>query len=261
MDKFVQLPFIIPAPEEIDIEHYIDSLLFSDKNVIDPSYELFSSLSNEEIKNLCERSNWEDEIRKKNNLSEDAIRTYKKFIEFQIIKQRQDSAFRTFNDGNKEICELIHSVAEDFSHNPRELKRFINSFRLHYFLFYTKLEQANVRGTKNELDLNQVVRWVILSMKWPEVVRWIQQSRGCRSSDKINKNEIKYPNRLEKLELMGKDSTNIEIWLEKAKEIAQLNIESAPWLNNDDLRHFFHREFHDYAEGQRLSNGMGKGLW
>lgn len=264
MDKFVQLPFVIPTPEGIDLDRYIAALLSNSKRISGSDDELLSQLIAEFKEKRTANEDLNNEIiaiKEKHNLTDDEFKELNAKIECQIIRDKQDLDFEKFNDDNEEICDLIRSAAGDFSNNPRELKRFINAFRLQYFLYCTKIEQASVRGIQIKVDFDQVKRWVVLSMKWPEVIRWIQHNGGRDRRANLNEKDSNCLSRLKQLELMGKESTNMGIWLSKAREIVQLNIETTPWLKDDALRQFFYDEFNNYSEGHRLSDGSGKGLW
>jgi hypothetical protein len=50
-------------------------------------------------------------------------------------------------------------------------------------------------------------------------------------------------------------------WQEGAKAALRLERAAAPWLDDDDLLEFFHREFHEHDAGDRLSDAGGRGFW
>jgi hypothetical protein len=66
--------------------------------------------------------------------------------------------------------------------------------------------------------------------------------------------------RLKLIEEASGPATNLTMWHQKAKEVLRLTPRVAPWLNDDELLQFFHEEA-TREEGQRLSDGAGKGLW
>ena len=81
-------------------------------------------------------------------------------------------AISRFADRTFDVQVAIDKGAKYFGGNPRELKRFIDSFRFNYYLWW-----ARHRKDLSAPDLDQVVRWTVLSMKWPETVRWLRRGR------------------------------------------------------------------------------------
>lgn len=49
-----------------------------------------------------------------------------------IAKMNKD--IREFTDNDNGIAQIIKNGIKNFSRNPREAKRFVNSFRFYYFL-------------------------------------------------------------------------------------------------------------------------------
>jgi NAD-dependent dihydropyrimidine dehydrogenase PreA subunit len=229
MDKFVQLPFIIPPANKKDLESYTTALL-SIKKKADP----------------------DPKVPRQDDDHEAEVREAERAKRRKII----DRGIRIFSDENEKIREMILNTAANFSHNPRELKRFINTFRFQYFLWWAQL----VRGKKDAVSKEQLRRWVVLSMKWPGVVRWVQHSGGRDQISTIAEKDQVQPSRLRKLELMGEKAEDMDAWKVEAKKIIWLDERKAPWLNDDDLRQFFLDES-KFPESERLSDGEGKGLW
>jgi hypothetical protein len=242
MDKFVQLPFVVPRPDRPELLRYINSLL---------SYETDDGQSEreEKVKRIV------DEIYETGidpNHPEDAMKYIEKEvpeirekvqdeIEKRKIYKNLESKYKNYNDGNKEIRDQIVDAAADFSYNPRALKRFINEYRFQYFLWSARCDAQNME----EFPLKALRKWVIFTMKWPQVLRWIQ---GGVNID-----------RLQLLEQMGEGAETPEIWYKNAKEIARLNIGEASWLGDESLRKFFYDE-NKLEKNERLSNFVSGGF-
>jgi hypothetical protein len=138
------------------------------------------------------------------------------------------------------------------------LKRFVNAFRFQYFLWWARRS----RNFDEELTLEQLQRWVVLSMKWPEVVRWLRRSGGRERRIALDeKAATAVPSRLKLLEEMGSKTADLKTWCQQAIDSLRLASETTAWLNDDDLRQFFCDECTKYPAGKRLSDGAGKGLW
>jgi hypothetical protein len=100
-------------------------------------------------------------------------------------------------------------------------------------------------------------RWIVLSLKWPEVVRWIRRSYGGREA---GPSEARSPSRLKQLEEFGGSSQDQEAWQAAIMAQFQLTAEKAPWIADDELRQFFKAES-ELEESSRLSTAEGNGLW
>ena len=107
------------------------------------------------------------------NLDETQRGRLQEQLEARIVQRKLDEGIETFTDKNPEIQRVISVATDYFRGNPRELKRFINSFRFHYFIWWARRAQELESPT-----LEQLLRWTVLSMKWPEVVRWLRRSGG-----------------------------------------------------------------------------------
>lgn len=256
MDKFVQLPFVIPPVNKDDLDRYTTTLLSIRKDVT-PDSQI-----DDVVKNLDGNVKTNNDVIEaiKNvpiSLTDLQLTQIKEIFTAHVVQRTLDAGIASFKDENEDIRKQIIAAAAAFSHNPRELKRFINAFRFQYFLWWAQ----RARGIGQDLSLDQLQRWVVLSMKWPEVVRWIRRSGGREKRTSATDQNLVQPSRLKQLETMGKDATDISVWYKKAQEIAHLDKDKIPWLNDDDLRQFFYDETNLCNEGQRLSDGVEKGLW
>ena len=70
-----------------------------------------------------------------------------------------------------EVHEQFRQFIQDFSNNPRDIKRFYNVLRFYRFLRETMQEYDP--SSERQPSLNQLRRWIILSLNWPGFVRWL----------------------------------------------------------------------------------------
>jgi hypothetical protein len=84
-------------------------------------------------------------------------------------RKELDKKLDDYSDLDKNIRELMRNTTSVFSNNPRDLKRFMNVFRFQYFLL---LARQN-RGLNVPSNI-QLSRWITITLKWPELARWIQ---------------------------------------------------------------------------------------
>jgi hypothetical protein len=258
MDKFVQLPFVIPPPERNELKKYVDSLLDVDNNNINLKRidEVARSVENkssdivniEEIANdLAERSGLNDEKQRE--------------ILHQVIRQRSntkkiDQGIDSFSDKDPNIRKLITDATNQLSNNPREIKRFLNVFRFYYFLRWARKGQGLLAPSLEELT-----RWIILSLKWPDVVRWIQWSPILSEyKTQSEKTFASTKSRLMALEQLGEKSTDQRDWESKMNDILGPETYLPYWVKDESLRIFFQNEG-KFPPTERLSNSAGNGLY
>jgi hypothetical protein len=262
MDKFVQLPFIIPPAEKPQMRRYTLSL-FSAKNgqLDDPRLEQEVDQAKEQVNTREDMHKQIERMEQQGNLNDIQITRVTEVLESQVERQDFDKRIESYSDDNSEIRERVISAASYFQGNPREIKRFINAFRLQFFLWSAHQSRGLPSPT-----LDQLQRWTVLSMKWPEVVRWLRRGGesewGAVVPDEPLSDGMTPPisTRLKLIEKASRQATNLSTWQQNAKDDLRLTPRMAPWLNDDELLKFFHEEA-TREEGQRLSDGAGKGLW
>jgi hypothetical protein len=66
---------------------------------------------------------------------------------------------------------------------------------------------------------------------------------------------------LKLIEGISGKATDLTMWQAQALQVLRLTTKEAPWLNEAQLLYFFYEEYTQYPEGERLSDGEGKGLW
>lgn len=268
MDKFVQLPFLIPPNLQRFTKSYIDSLFAIEeaRNAIaqNETQTKIVKIVEERVEQIHASHLIEEETKKlkeENNLGEEEVALLQRMLQARVNQRTIDKGIETFNDRNEEIRKLIDSSVDNFIGNPRELKRFVNAFRFNYFLWWAQRTQGS-----DVTKLEQLLRWTVLSMKWPEVVRWLRRSGGsdwettAQTNDETNDSKTELVARLKLLEKLANDNDDFAKWQETAEKKLQLELKTTNWLNDDDLFQFFRKESKQ-NDGHKLSDGMGKGLW
>jgi hypothetical protein len=271
MDKFVQLPFLIPPAIGPNVSSYTRALFATDETPVRD--RVAERLANEAVARIVTRVTSEpqdydkeaEQLRTQHKLDETQTTYLRQRIEAQVVQRRLDEGLEKFNDRNPDIIRVIETATKYFSGNPREMKRFVNAFRFHYFLWWAQRAQGLPAPS-----LEQLTRWTVLSMRWPEVVRWLRRGGGNElvttvkkhpsAQDDLVKPDVAFQSRLRLLEEISGGSSTLDVWQEAAKSNLRLIAEKTPWLGDDDLLQFF-RDEQAQAAGQRLSDGAGRGLW
>ena len=87
----------------------------------------------------------------------------------------------TGKDDSNTLNDIIDMADEVFDHNPRNVKQFVNMFRLQAFIsnesgLFGSLRVT--RGTGRPLTIPQLGKYVALCMRWPEVVERASDDLG-----------------------------------------------------------------------------------
>ncbi|MDQ6829041.1 MAG: KAP family NTPase, partial [Gemmatimonadota bacterium] len=261
MDKFVQLPFLIPPIEATSLDRYTDSLFggrpTGQAATLGATHQLGDPLAPKPVvdeKNkignpLLGLAGPSDESLENQPIAELA-RPYKEVI---------DQGIAQFTDDNEEVRQMIGRAASYFRGNPRELKRFVNLFRFEYFLWWARRSQQLDAPT-----LDQLLKWTVLSMKWPELVRWLRRGNGAVwthaggdfGSDKVPMLSA----RIRLLESLSLTSGDGAAWQAALRQQFGLDPATTSWFGDSDLYRFLRPRPWDPDSGS-LADGVGKGLW
>jgi hypothetical protein len=262
MDKFVQLPFLIPPTEPESVKRYT-AQLFSIRTgaAATARADELAQTSAPQVTTRTAAAAEADRLQKEHNLSEGEAARLRDQLEARVVERELDKGIEQFTDENPETRGAVETAVRYFRGNPRDLKRFINAYRFNYFLWHAHRAQ----GLKGP-GADQLLRWTVLCVKWPEVVRWLRRSGGSDwqatpASTATTGAAAAVPTRLKRLEDISGGATNLLTWHEQAQEVLRLDPVTTTWLNDDNLLEFLHDESHQNPEGQRLSDGVGRGLW
>jgi hypothetical protein len=258
MDKFVQLPFVLPEPEKSDLKNYVRILFLQDeikqqvikeKEINQAAREAADEITKQSENKQVEQLTRDEQIKKitqtvgeKHGLStEQDQELLRHEAEQQVNMDVLNRKINSFSYEDPQIRNLIEDNAQYFSGNPREVKRFMNVFRFHYFLL-------SARQTRSLAvpSLKQVARWIVISLKWPVVSRWLQGRAD----------------RVEKLEKFGQECKTYDEWKTKIENELQFGTNTMSKIFDEELFDFFHHEGSTIKEKQkRLSSSAGKGLY
>jgi hypothetical protein len=268
MDKFVQLPFLIP-PSQRYTKNYVDSLFNinqgSTEHVSEETQKKIMSLIQQRIEQNPSYGSIEEETKnrlEKKEISDAEAPHFQRNLQLRLKQTIIDKGIQSFTDKNQEIRELMDNakVFDYFTGSPRELKRFVNAFRFNYFLWWAQRSQGS-----EVVSLEQLLRWTVLSMKWAEVIRWLRRGDGSEwlttpTNEKSTISKVELVARLKLLEEASIESQAFSPWQDGLAKKFQLDLKSTNWLNDEDLFQFFRKEA-AIQDGERLSDGIGKGIW
>jgi hypothetical protein len=244
MDKFVQLPFVVPPATKEDLGTYVESLLSQGGARKDVGMQARDIAAREVEGGEASSKTPEQVVNKvmeQQPLAPDQREALKQ--EVKIIQGMNENINR-FTDLDKEIHETISRYATLYFSNPRDTKRFVNLFRFYYFL------RAARQGRDQQVSsIDQLCRWLVFSLKWPGVVRWVRHHPT--SDDRSD-------SRFAALERLGGENQSVRNWQDGMDRTFGLKLEQTEWLADKELYAFLKAEFN---MKDRLSSCSEGGLW
>jgi hypothetical protein len=180
-DKFIQLPIIIPPSPQENVKAYANTLL-----VEYPAKDIKNSKEIKADEKVAFKSDTDAQSETgpnvptptgQNSAQNKLVLKPEQMKHIHVMRENIED----ISDTDEEFLKQVSQALADFSFNPREIKRFINALRFQRFLMTSR------EKPKSDLSFDQVRRWTILSLKWPQVERWLYwgiSTFGNNSKDK-----------------------------------------------------------------------------
>jgi phospholipase C len=248
MDKFVQLPFVMPPADKEDLTRYVESLLSQDgpnTGVNMQTRDIAARVVEQSTPSSTNPDQVVSQVSALQPLAPDQQETLKK--EVKIIQDMNEN-IKKFTDQEKNVRDAISQHAKQYFNNPRDTKRFVNLFRFYYFLRAAR----QARGQQVP-STEQLCRWLAFSLKWPEVVRWLRRHPVPQDGSSESCLAV--------LERLGGTAKNLAAWQDRMDKTLGLKAEETPWLADEELHAFLRVEASEYKVKERLSSCSEKGLW
>lgn len=171
LDKFIQLPFVIPSVKESTKRHYLGKLFHQGQQNI--SAESISATKNAFTDDII-RQAAKDILAALGSKKDEKIKEIRaQFASIEESKFDQyilSEAFE-YNNDSAEILNQVQEFSIFLEDSPRSLKRFANMLR-----FYSSMQQLrNAKGFPYA-STEALGKWLTITLRWPQMVRWIQWS-------------------------------------------------------------------------------------
>jgi KAP family P-loop domain len=240
MDKFVQLPFVIPRLHPDQREAFLRGLFSI------PGEEEEVELVAEAEKLTSEARSGSQDV---DELARRAGELAPRLAKFAPEKARAlgeevvSAGARSFSDSKPEVIQALADQLRYLSDNPRTIKRAVNLDRFHRFAaFARKASTLPLAAATPE----QIGRWIVVIIRWPHFVRWLQAQReeaGSPAKDPASR----------VLDLAGESDTP-EAFTEA---LGDRGID-ASWTHDAELWEFLREEAHPDL---KLDLAGPRGLW
>ena len=271
MDKFVQLPILIPPAKKTYVQKYVEKLLLVEDSKCKGLNQTEISINSMNINEHDDHDN--NSISCETFKKDHPILLYAK--KFFLLKhnfrsrsstqikniKKVDTKITTDNntggqsskstnndsDVDKEFRDGVINAIPEFSENPRDIKRFINLLR-----FQRHLNENMVNIAKQDMSIEyreassqQLRDWIVLYLKWPELIRWLYWNADANVTRE----------RLESLEKIAETNmTDLRQCPKEAQTTLNLEPENNPWIKDIKLWEFFSRR----KEHMKISNAIGR---
>ena len=249
MEKFMQLQFNIPIMQNDDSQRIMRSLFkHSEEEAELGSATTFkANITRQADKLLGEIDSYDNEIALHNEV--DAIKEQLLEVEPQKLAQINnkivDNAANNYDDQDDEVSQLILDFSAYLTTSPRMVKRFVNLYRFHRFLQFT--------GQNKEMryaDAQTLAKWIIIMIKWPQLVRAIQWD-----TEKDFENGSSPMERAGKFELDVVNTSSYETW---RKTMQSKYKDGDSWLTDRGLYDFLRA---NYNQDSSLSKAVEYRFW
>jgi hypothetical protein len=180
-----------------------------------------------------------------------------------------------------DFIALTNQLAPFFSGNPRELKRFTNLLRFHWFLWIARHRQGGSIPSAVALAC-----WTAMSVKWPEHARWLRRieeripasatlrtlqelpdkeaAGSLKKLKEIRADGFELPSHLKILEALSQDfndTGSFTRWRQTLRQLYDMGEKPAAWVDDKALFEFYRWMGKKLLPHDVLSEQVGKGFW
>lgn len=180
MDKFVQLPFVIPRLTPKQRAAYLRGLFATPRDEETPELVAEAEQLKRDVEN---RSAPVDELARRVGELAPRLAAVAPKRARELGEQVVTAGAQAFSDSDPEVIEALAGQLRHLSDNPRTIKRAVNLYRFHRFVAYAR------QASTLPLDVatpEQIGRWVVVIIRWPHFVRWLQTQRDGDESDGVD---------------------------------------------------------------------------
>jgi KAP family P-loop domain/TIR domain len=168
MDKFVQLPFVIPRLTPKQRAAYLRGLFATPRDEETPELVAEAEQLKRDVQN---RRAPVDELARRVGALAPQLAAVAPERARELGEQVVAAGAQAFSDSDPEVIVALEGQMQYLSDNPRTIKRAVNLYRFHRFVAYAR------QASTLPLDVatpEQIGRWVVVIIRWPHFVRWLQ---------------------------------------------------------------------------------------
>jgi hypothetical protein len=246
MDKFVQLPFTIPPSTRLDLDQYLGHLVGVGRAGVAYAATIPAAARIDATKDTSPAGIAPSPAGAMASAAASAPPSA------SLAPAQQASQLQE----NPSVGIIVRRAATFTSGNPRELKRLANIARLYLEL---RNSRRRVEPTWRAPNLDQYARWIALTLRWPDMMRWLQWGidEAAWSASEAAKDLV--ARRLRVLEDEAMPTADPDVWRVSVAQRLKLPLDG-DWLRDPKLFEFFDREA-DGPRDARLSAAAELQFW
>jgi len=260
LDKFIQLPFFIPTLDEDEKANYLQRLFAPLDITVDLEItpEADQAAMEKRATKQVERAQ-RGEASKLEGMSKREKRQLDSFFINKALELNKDSV---------DILDQLQRYAPYLEDSPRGLKRFANMLR-----YYTAIQQIRIRDGEPYADTEALAKWLTISLRWPQFVRWLQWSQeeyqittGSKDNQKTETNPVHGYSPIEKARYLDQLLHNLSGNGDSVREVFEKEwagnhkkeLPHIPWLLDIELFEILYTKRDDEAS---LEQAIALNVW
>ncbi len=169
MDKFVQLPFVMPRLQAEQRDVYLRGL-FATPRAEDAQEVLIEA----ERLEADSRALSVDEFARRVGDLAPRLAAVQPDRARNLGERVVAAGARAFSDKDPEVIDALADQMAYLSDNPRTIKRAVNLYRFHRFTAFARQTSTQSLAVATPA---QIGRWIVVIVRWPQLVRWLQTQR------------------------------------------------------------------------------------
>jgi hypothetical protein len=255
MDKFIQLQFNIPNMTPDQRSTYLTKLLGQERDkemstpekVLDDVQKQLQEKLQSDSLNLDELPHQAAELAK--------LRHQRPQIWQALSHSLIETGARKLTNDSPALQEYLKRYEQFLGSSPRGIKRFANLYR-----FYSLSQLSRQSQDLRACSPSALARWLVIMLRWPQVVRWIQWggdgrlSSDSKGAEKPREGTSAFTKASELEEQLGKAATH-EAWLD---HLAKVDPNQMEWLQDEQLYEFLKSPA---SADEKLSVAVETGVW
>lgn len=246
MDKFIQLQFVIPNLSAEQQKSFLGEL-FKQKtgDGESPSEKRQLDVIEKEV---------EKELEQPAVQTEQLIQSARKIAELRTDRPKQwlrltqklvETGAKTLTDTHSDVDKYLRKYTPYLGTSPRSIKRFANLYRFYSLAQLMRQSQGLPAASPTAL-----ARWLVLMLRWPQLVRWIQWETGAQLGSGFNPQD-----KARSFEDNVGTSDTFDVWLNTFDKKER---EKVGWLHDPQLYNFLKSEA---QPEEALYKAIEVGVW
>ena len=168
MDKFIQLPFVIPTLTDSQRAAFLGQL-FERRHRPTPAADTLAGHAQEAVRAFRASKRATSELVQKAAQAIAPLHQEDPHRARQMAQEALEAGAKRFKDEDPEIVSELSRYADFLGPAPRTIKRFANLYRFYRMVQWSRELQGLETAAPPALG-----RWLTLMLRWPQLVRWIQ---------------------------------------------------------------------------------------